>query len=172
MFKYFHEKYYSSRKDLYWHQIKIYMKGKYYIEIRHFVQIIQKFFFKIMFKYFCKISKKKIYIVYKLNKICMKSSNLFFHFIRLKIISGLKFAYWKKQHENVLYIGQAIPTVIIFKKISKYFCAKYCMYKKRFVSCIKLNKIYIKSSNLLLYSLEIVIFELKFAYEWGKHHPI
>lgn len=63
------------------------------------------------------------------------------------------------------YIGQAIPTVIIFKKISKYFCAKYCMYKKRFVSCIKLNKIYIKSSNLLLYSLEIVIFELKFAYE-------
>lgn len=103
MFKYFHEKYYSSRKDLYWHQIKIYMKGKYYIEIRHFVQIIQKFFFKIMFKYFCKIPKKKIYIVYKLNKICMKSSNPFFHFIRLKIISGLKFAYWKKQHENVLY---------------------------------------------------------------------
>lgn len=38
------------------HQTKIYMKAKYYIEIRHSVQIIQKFLFKIMFNiHFCKI---------------------------------------------------------------------------------------------------------------------
>lgn len=151
------------------------MKAKYYIEIRHSVQIIQKFLFKIMFNiHFCKILYVKEKNLHRVQtKFAWKLQiHLFISFAQKSSFFGLKFAYWKKHEKNIiLYRMQSNPNCDYY--LRKYFCAKkHCTYKKRSVSCAKLNKIYIKSSNPSLRSLEIVIFGLKFAYEWRKHDPI